>query len=106
MNGAFAPLPSRTIGKAASVWRLKEGAQVGQTNAVKICSEMDKSTRTEKLLNAREAAQYLGLALGTLYHMVSEQRIPVIHLSVRCIRFRQSQIDRWLDELTRPANEN
>jgi excisionase family DNA binding protein len=81
----------------------KWGGREGETKAVKRCCEMENSTRAERLLTARESAQYLGLALGTLYHMVSEHRIPVIHLSSRCIRFRLSDLERWLDALTRPA---
>ena len=66
---------------------------------------MESSNIEAKLLNVREAAAYLGLAHGTVYHLISEKRIPVIHLSRRCVRFRRADLDRWLDVRTRPANE-
>ncbi len=40
------------------------------------------------LLNVREIANLLRLAPGTIYHMVSQKRIPgVVRLSRRCLRF-------------------
>ena len=59
-----------------------------------------------KILNVKEALVYLGIAAGTLYHFVSEKRIPVIRISARCIRFRERDLEKWLDELTIPASEN
>ena len=50
----------------------------------------------DRLLHVREAAQFLGVAVGSLYHMVSQQRIPCIHLSKRCLRFRLSDLEAWI----------
>jgi excisionase family DNA binding protein len=48
------------------------------------------------LLNTRELAALTGFSEGTLRHWVSEQKIPVVRLSARCVRFRLSDIEEWL----------
>lgn len=53
-----------------------------------------------RLLTITEVAEITGLAVGSLYHLVSERRIPVIALSRRCIRFHPQQLDDWLNGLT------
>jgi excisionase family DNA binding protein len=58
------------------------------------------SAADDRLLTIREVADLIGLAPGTCYHLVSQGRIPVLHLSRRCIRFRLSDIHRWLEELS------
>jgi excisionase family DNA binding protein len=50
-------------------------------------------------LTIGEVAAVTGLAVGTLYHFVSQRRIPVVRISRRCIRFRLSEILKWWDEL-------
>jgi excisionase family DNA binding protein len=51
---------------------------------------------TEELMDVTEAAKFLGISPGTLYHWVSQRRIPVVHFSMRCIRFRRSDIEKWI----------
>jgi excisionase family DNA binding protein len=51
----------------------------------------------ERLLSIKEVAQITGLKVGSLYHLVSQKRIPVIRLSRRCIRFRPSDLRTWFD---------
>lgn len=58
---------------------------------------------SENLLNVPEVAERLGMSPGTIYHMVSEGRIPSVHLSKRCVRFRPSEIEKWLDKQTTPV---
>jgi excisionase family DNA binding protein len=58
------------------------------------------SLQSERLLTISEVAELTGLAIGTLYHFVSEKRIPVVRLSKRCIRFRQSDLSDWIQTLT------
>jgi excisionase family DNA binding protein len=58
------------------------------------------SLRPERLLTINEVADLTGLAVGTLYHFVSQKRIPVVRLSKRCIRFRQSDLSDWFQDLT------
>lgn len=42
----------------------------------------------DRLVTINELAAMTGLAVGSLYHMVSEGRVPVVRISKRCIRFR------------------
>ena len=46
----------------------------------------------KRLWKIHEVARFLGLTVGTCYHLVSEGRIPVIRLSRRCIRFDPEQL--------------
>jgi excisionase family DNA binding protein len=57
----------------------------------------------DRLLTIKEVSELTGLAVGTIYHLVSQKRIPVIHVSSRCIRFRVSSLERWFAELTEEA---
>lgn len=50
----------------------------------------------DKLITYQELAEHLGLPIGTLYAWVSEKRIPHIRLGGRLVRFRWTEIDRWL----------
>jgi excisionase family DNA binding protein len=54
----------------------------------------------DRLLTIKEVSALTGLAIGTLYHLVSQQRIPVVRLSKRCIRFRKSDLSDWIQTLT------
>jgi excisionase family DNA binding protein len=59
----------------------------------------------EELMTVTEAAEFLGVSPGTLYHWVSELKIPVIRFSKRCIRFRRSDIESWLERQFVPATD-
>ena len=50
----------------------------------------------DRLMKITEAAQFLAVAPGSLYRMVSEHRVPCIHLSKRCLRFRRSDLEAWI----------
>ena len=54
----------------------------------------------DRLLTIKEVSELTGLATGTIYHFVSELRIPVVRFSRRCIRFRLSAIEQWFEELS------
>ena len=65
---------------------------------------------TERLLTAREVAELLGFAAGTILDWAEAGRLP--HFKIRtALRFRQSEIEAWLEEqrrgpdvtLTRPG---
>ena len=49
------------------------------------------------LLTVPEAAEYLRLNIGTVYHYISEERIPVVRLSSRCVRFRFGDLRKWVE---------
>jgi excisionase family DNA binding protein len=58
----------------------------------------------DRLLRIEEVAELTGLAVGTVYHLVSQKRIPVVRISSRCIRFRLSSLESWFAELTQEAD--
>jgi excisionase family DNA binding protein len=51
-------------------------------------------------MNIREAAAFLGVSCGTLYHWVAapQRGVPCVRLGRRCLRFRQSALERWIAE--------
>ncbi len=59
----------------------------------------------EKLLSVAELAELLGIAKGSLYHWISEGRIPVVRLSKRCVRFRESDIEQMMEMLSSDRDE-
>lgn len=46
-------------------------------------------------MTAAQAAAYLGLALGTIYNLVSARRIPHARRG-RIVRFHRERLDSWL----------
>jgi excisionase family DNA binding protein len=63
-------------------------------------------TNQDSLLNVSEAAEFLHLSTGTIYHLISQHRIPCIRLSSRCVRFSQSALSLWVETLTQPADNH
>jgi predicted DNA-binding transcriptional regulator AlpA len=54
-----------------------------------------------RLLVAREVADATGLSVETLAQWRSQKRgIPYIKISRNCVRYRQSDLDSWLEERT------
>jgi len=56
--------------------------------------------QSDRLLSVREVASLTGLAVGTIYHLISQKRIPVVRLSRRCVRVRLSDLLNWWDQMT------
>src|SRR5579859_2708164 len=59
----------------------------------------------DRLLRIPEVAELMGLATGSVYHLVSQKRIPVVRLSARCVRVRLSALLSLWEELTDQKNE-
>lgn len=59
----------------------------------------------EKLLTIREVADRLRISVGTAYHWLSEERLPCVRFSIRCVRFRESEIEKMVNKLTDKENE-
>ena len=57
----------------------------------------------DRLLNVDEVAKLLGLSKGSIYHLVSQRRIPCVRLSARCLRFRESEIQDFIKKLAANA---
>jgi excisionase family DNA binding protein len=63
-------------------------------------------TSSKMLLTAAEVAALTGLAEGTIRHFVSANRIPFVRISARCVRFRRSDIESWLEKLLVPSRSS
>jgi excisionase family DNA binding protein len=53
----------------------------------------------QRLLTIDDLAALTGFSVGTLYHWVSQKRIPVVRFSARCVRFRRSDIEAWIAQM-------
>jgi excisionase family DNA binding protein len=53
----------------------------------------------EKLLSADEIAELLGVKKSTIYQWTHQKYIPHIKLGNK-VRFKPSQIDKWLEQRT------
>jgi excisionase family DNA binding protein len=54
----------------------------------------------EKLLTISELAERLGISKLTAYHWLSQGRLPCVRFSARCVRFRESDVEKMLDQLS------
>jgi excisionase family DNA binding protein len=61
------------------------------------------SPQPEKLINVDEAAEILCLSKRTVWQMALERRLPCVRLSKRCVRFRASELSRWIEERSEAA---
>ena len=59
----------------------------------------------DRLWNIEEFAKFVGIAVGSAYHLVSQGRVPVVKLSARCIRFRPSEIAAWIESKTQKESD-
>ena len=66
--------------------------------------EVRQTPQEDHLLTVVEAARFLNLAPGSLYHLISQRRIPVIRLSSRCVRFSRRALMEWVESLTHPQS--
>lgn len=62
--------------------------------------EKARQERGGGLMNIRQAAAFLGVSSGTLYHWVAaaQRGVPCVRLGRRCLRFRRSDLERWIAE--------
>ena len=52
----------------------------------------------EKLLTCEQVAEKLVLSKHTIYNLVSEGRIPCFRVNKRLVRFRESDLLKWLNQ--------
>jgi len=52
----------------------------------------------DRLLTAKEVAAYVGVNVKRVY----ELGIPAVHISQRSLRWRHSDVQRWIDERRDP----
>jgi excisionase family DNA binding protein len=67
-------------------------------------SKDDVVAGEDRLLTVLEAAHFLNIAPGSLYHLISQRRIPVIRLSARCVRFSRPALMEWVASLSQAAD--
>ena len=59
----------------------------------------------EKLLGINEVSDIMGVKINTLYSWVHQNKIP--HLKIgRLVKFRQSDLERWLEGKTIQVRKN
>lgn len=53
----------------------------------------------ERILRRREVEQRVGLSRSTLYYYIQRNEFPApVRLGPRAVGWRESQIDRWIEE--------
>lgn len=55
----------------------------------------------EKLIRPKTLANKLGISISSLYEYIKEPDFPNrIHLSQRCVAFKESEIEDWIEKRT------
>jgi excisionase family DNA binding protein len=68
---------------------------------------MDSLHNKITLWKVSEAAAFLNISCGTLYHWVSQRRVPCIRFGSRCLRFDPEKTNQWAAEhLNSPASHD
>jgi excisionase family DNA binding protein len=60
----------------------------------------------DRLLKVQELAERLNISVGTAYHWLSQGRLPCVRFSSRCVRFRESAVQKMLEELGQAASRD
>jgi excisionase family DNA binding protein len=53
---------------------------------------------TDRLLTAREVAELLGVSASTVLDWFEARRLPGFKLNGHAVRFRESELEAWLDQ--------
>jgi len=59
---------------------------------------MSAAIDSDRLLEVEDVAELLRMSVGSIYHLVSESRVPCVKLSARCLRFRSKDLNEWLEQ--------
>lgn len=60
--------------------------------------------QSDPFMSVREVAAYLTLATSTIHRMTREGNLPApTRIGKKTIRWRRSEIDKWLEECNRPT---
>lgn len=51
----------------------------------------------DEIMTIEEVAKYLKVTKKTIYYLIYQKSLPTVKLGSRLLRFRKSDIDRWLD---------
>lgn len=66
----------------------------------------DDTVEEDRLLTVVEAARFLNLDVGTVYHFAAAKKIPTTRLSARCLRFSRRALAEWVKSLSEPAEHD
>ncbi len=58
----------------------------------------------DKLLNIDELSELIGVKVSTIYQWTHQEYVPFIKLG-RFLRFRESDVMRWIDERSKPGRK-
>jgi len=58
----------------------------------------------DHLIKVGEVAERLVITKMGVYGMVFKNKIPAVKISRRCLRFRNSDIEEWLDKKSQKGN--
>jgi predicted DNA-binding transcriptional regulator AlpA len=68
-------------------------------STAKIARDLNPPALSAQLLKVEDVAQITGLSIETLAQWRSQRRgIPFVKISRNCVRYRQADLDRWLEE--------
>lgn len=59
----------------------------------------------EALMTVAELSEFLQMTPGTIYNKSLRGEIPCIHFNRRSLRFRRSDIEKWVEEHSVSSNE-
>jgi excisionase family DNA binding protein len=66
---------------------------------------VESSAEVDHLWTVVEAARFLNLSPGTVYHFLSQKKgLPCIRISRRCVRFSKRALADWVATLAEPSN--
>ena len=60
--------------------------------------QITPTQEVSELMNATEAAKFVGIAKQTLYGYTSRRLIPFIKRGAKTVVFKRSELQSWLDE--------
>ena len=70
---------------------------------------MNEDSDRQVLLTPKQVAKRLNLALGTVYNMISDGRIPAYRINKRLVRIGEKDLEEWLkkfkQDLFDPSSE-
>ena len=54
----------------------------------------------DRLLTVRDLAERLRVTPTCVYRWLAEERLPAVRFSRRCVRFRENDVEKVINELT------
>ena len=98
MGNTIEKMRSKNIIEAPGRYRIEANPDSVFPKGKESVAEENPHSLTPRLLNARDAAVYVGVAEKTIRNWASAGRIPVVRFSRRCSRFDRSDLDRMIEK--------